>query len=69
MDKKPEKTQEKSKIHEEFAEFLEKRDVSLDISIDFPEYKVLPVDLQLALAVISKHTNRFSINFVEKDKE
>jgi len=54
-------------ITKEFQEFLNKHNVTPDIQLNFPEYRVLPADLQLALQVISKHTHQYVLNFKEKD--
>lgn len=69
-----EKVEEKTdsqKRHDDFFADLkalsEKYKVDFNISIDFPEYKVLPDELQLALMVMSKHKNRFILGL--KDTE
>ena len=57
----------KKLLAEEFKEFLNKHNVQPDVQMNFPEYRVLPADLQLALQVLSKHASQFILNFKEKD--
>ena len=52
-------------LSKEFNELKKKYGLEMVISLDFPEYKVLPAEVQLALAVISKHKNKFLIGFKE----
>ena len=63
-------TQNLSKIEEfskKFNELLQEYNVTPEIHLDFPEYKNLPVDVQLALIVINKHKNTFVLNFKENE--
>ena len=50
---------EKDKKNELFNKKLEelKKElgIKVNVSLDFPEYKILPAELQLALAVLSKY--------------
>ena len=48
---------------EDLKKLQEQHKGNIDISIDFPDYKVLPDDLQLALMVMSKHKLRYVIGF------
>jgi hypothetical protein len=57
----------KETFFKEFVELQKKHKFSLDIKLDFPEYKILPVDVQLALAVISKHKTSFVLDCLEND--
>lgn len=66
--KKQEKIQEKTNI-DVFAEKLEqlKREYNVDfqISLSFPEFNILPADIQLAMLVINKHRVGFNIKFID----
>lgn len=71
---KVEKTVEKSDFQKRADEFLKQLEllknthrIDFQIQLDFPEYKILPNDLQLALAVISKHKMTYVLGF--KDTE
>jgi hypothetical protein len=58
--------EQKSKIFQEKLEEIKKElNVEVQINIDFPEFKILPADIQLALLVISKHTSNFSLTLKE----
>jgi len=59
---------EKNKIFTEKLEELKKElGVKVSVHFDFPEYKILPVELQLALAVLSKYRIDFILNAEELD--
>ena len=68
MSKKIVKKKETNLLAKEFQEFLNSHNVSVTVQMSFPEYKILPVDVQLALKVLSKHNSNYVLNFVEKDK-
>lgn len=55
----------KQKFGEEFNNLLKKYNYKLQVNLNFPEYKILPPELQLALVVIDKHKNEFLINFID----
>ena len=63
--------QEKNEKVEDFTKELqtlkEKYQLDFSVAIDFPDYKVLPSDLQLALAVMSRHRLSYVLGF--KDLE
>lgn len=74
-DKKEEKVvkseleQRKDTFKKEFEELRKKYKIDLLPTMDFYEFKIFPVDLQLALQVISKYQVRYIYNLVEtKDK-
>jgi len=52
---------------QKFNELLKEFNVKPQISLDFPDYKNLPIDIQLALLVIDKHKNQFILNFMENN--
>jgi len=63
-------TQNLSKIEEfskKFNDLLQEYKVTPEIHLDFPDYKNLPVDVQLALIVINNHKNTFVLNFKENE--
>ena len=65
-----ENLQNPSKIEEfskEFNELLQKYNVTPQIHLDFPDYKNLPAEVQLALLVINNHKNNFVLNFKENE--
>lgn len=71
---KVEKTVEKSDFQKradaffaDLKELQDKHKTDINISIDFPEYKILPDELRLALSVMSKHKMQFVIGL--KDRE
>lgn len=52
----------------EINDVLKKYEISMTSSIEFPIYKQLPVDLQLAVAVINKHEPAFVPVFTDLKK-
>ena len=60
---------ELKKIDKDFQKLLDKHNAIVKINIVFPEYNVLPAEVQLALHVISKHTNKFVLSFVEEKED
>jgi hypothetical protein len=59
----------KEKIEEyekKLKELEEKYKLSPIVTIEFPQYKVLPVEVQLALAVLEKHEYKFMLSYKEK---
>jgi len=54
---------------QEFNNLLQKYGYQVQIVLDFPEYKVLPDDLKLALLVMNQHKNQFLLNFLEVEGE
>jgi hypothetical protein len=61
-------TEEVTKANEEIQKVLEKHKVDIMPTLDFPNYKVYPDDLQLAINVISKHNPKFGIVLQPKAK-
>lgn len=57
----------KEEFFKEFVELQKKHKFSLDIKLDFPEYKILPDDVKLALKVISKHKTGFVLDCTPND--
>lgn len=49
----------------EYNQLKEKYGISTEVKLDFPQYKEYPEDVMLALAVISKHKNRFLIIYTD----
>lgn len=59
--------QEKTeKFIKELGELKTKYEIDFDIKMDFPEYRILPEDVKLALAVIAKHKTNFNLHLVDK---
>lgn len=59
---------------EEFGKELEvllnKYGLKMRMGMDFPTYKVLPIDLQLALQIVEKHGGQFQLSYeVEEPKK
>lgn len=54
---------------QKFNDLLKEFNVTPEIHLDFPDYKNLPVDVQLALIVINNHKNTFVLNFKENENE
>jgi hypothetical protein len=52
---------------QKFSELLKEYNVTPEVQLTFPDYKNLPTDVQLALVVINKHNNQFTLNFKEQD--
>jgi hypothetical protein len=52
---------------QKFSELLKEYNVNPEVQLTFPDYKNLPTDVQLALVVINKHNNQFTLNFKEQD--
>lgn len=55
----------KQDFAKDFQNLLEKYEIKVAIRLDFPEYKILPDEVKLALIVINKHKNQFVLDFVE----
>ena len=65
-DKKNLNLDEKNRIFQEKIEEMKKElDCNIQVNLDFPEYKILPDDLQLSLSVISKHKIDFNLSLKE----
>jgi len=74
-DKKEEKVekneleQRKNTFKKEFEELRKKHKIDLLPQMDFFEFKILPIDLQLAIQIIGKYHVRYVYDLVEtKDK-
>lgn len=60
--------EKKVNFAKELEDLLKKYQFNLKIRLEFPDYKVLPDDVKLALATIARHKNQFVIDFIgEKD--
>lgn len=55
-------------IEKEYKELLKKYNLELVITIDFPEYRILPVEIQLAQAVLAKHRVTYTISYMEGNR-
>lgn len=56
-------------IEKDFESLLQEHGVSVQVLIDFPEYKIVPEEIRLALRIIEKHKHNFVLNFIEVKKE
>jgi hypothetical protein len=65
----PTATDPNKEFRKDFEELLKKYNLTMKVTLEFPEYKILPTDVQLALIVISKHKNMFITNFVKKEEK
>jgi hypothetical protein len=59
----------KKEFSEQFNKLLSEFGYKIQISLDFPEYKVLPEDIKLALLVLNKHKNQFLLDFIEEERK
>lgn len=58
------------KFGKELEQLLSKYGLKMRMGIDFPTYKVLPIDLQLALQLVEKHGGQFQLSYeVEESKK
>ena len=58
------------KFGKELEQLLSKYGLKMHMGIDFPTYKVLPIDLQLALQLVEKHGGQFQLSYeVEEPKK
>jgi hypothetical protein len=55
-------------FEEDLEELLKKHDLSLQITEDFPVYRLLPEEVQLALAVLKKHGMQYKFSYTERTK-
>lgn len=63
-------TEEKIESFEkEYRALLEKYDLEMSMEMDFPQYKILPVKLQLALQVIMEEGLTYRSIYKEKGKK
>ena len=61
------KIREKIEIFEEKLNNLqEESSIEPTISIEFPQYKILPVEIKLALEILEKHECKFMLSYKEK---
>jgi len=67
MEQNVEKNPKIDEFLQKFQELLKEFNVTPEIQLTFPDYKNLPIEIQLALVVINKHNNQFVLNFKEKD--
>lgn len=56
--------EKKANFAKELEDLLKKYQFNLKIRLEFPDYKVLPDDVKLALATIARHKNQFVIDFI-----
>lgn len=57
---------EKIRTYEQKLQNL-KKEMGLDpvVTIEFPQYKILPIEVQLALKVLEKHEYKFMLTYKE----
>jgi hypothetical protein len=61
------KIEEKVRVFEqEYRELLEKHSLEMKIDIDFPQYKILPSRVQLALQVLFDEGVQYRTSYREK---
>jgi hypothetical protein len=53
-------------FEKELGELLEKHNLDMTIMMDFPEYRILPEEIQLAIIVLNKHRMQYKISYKEK---
>jgi len=63
----PEKNLEKRKkeFQKESDSLKKKYNIDIDISLTFPQYKILPVEVELAVAIINKQIVNYHIGLKE----
>lgn len=55
----------KASFTKEFEELKKKYNLDFSPLLNFPEYRIIPDDVQLALVVINKHKTNYILNLVE----
>lgn len=68
MEQNSEKNPKIDEFLSKFNELLKEFGVTPQVELTFPDYKNLPIEVQLALVVINKHNNQFVLNFKESDE-
>ena len=53
-------------FEKEFRELLEKHNLDMTILMDFPQYRVLPEEVQLAIIVLTKNMIQYKLSYKEK---
>jgi len=64
----PQDLSQSKKLSDEVNQFLIDKKVKLVPSISFPNYNKLPVELELALAVMQKHEPSFDIAIASEEE-
>ena len=67
MEQNVEKNPKIDEFLQKFSDLLKEYNVTPEVQLTFPDYKNLPTEVQLALVVINKHNNQFTLNFKEQD--
>jgi len=58
------KTEDRIKVFEkEFVELLAKNELEYIIMVDFPIYKILPPEVELAMKIINKHGVQYQLGY------
>jgi hypothetical protein len=67
MEQNVEKNPKIDEFLQKFSDLLKEYNVNPEVQLTFPDYKNLPTEVQLALVIINKHNNQFTLNFKEQD--
>jgi len=54
--------QRQKQFNDRFKQLQDACNMNVEVVMNFPEYRMLPVDLQLALEVLNKHKFQYIIN-------
>ncbi len=69
MPEQSKKQKREEAVAADLSEFLQKNSAELLPSLSFPVYNKLPIELELAVAIVKKHEPQFDIQVVIKDDE
>jgi hypothetical protein len=53
-------------IEEELKEIITRNNIDIRYKLDFPQYKILPEEVRLALMILEKHGMKIVITYEKK---
>jgi len=65
----PQDSNELKQLNEEMNTFLVERNIKLVPTLSFPNYNKLPIELELAVAIMQKHEPQFDVSIVLDEKK
>lgn len=69
MDKKEEFNNKLKKVEEDFRKMLDEAGLEITYDIEFPQYKILPNKIKLALAVIMEEGGKVAKIYTDKKND